>query len=122
MSMLTYRYRIKDSTSSTHLGRMAEAINYVWNYCQEVSLLAFRRDKTFLSAYDLHKLTAGTSKDLRLSADTIQQVCTEYATRRKQFKRGQRLGALPVARATGTQKPGYPLKAGHRYTTMVSGL
>ena len=96
--------------------------NYVWNYCQEVSLLAFRRDKTFLSAYDLHKLTAGTSKDLRLSADTIQQVCTEYATRRKQFKRGQRLGALPVARATGTQKPGYPLKAGHRYTTMVSGL
>jgi hypothetical protein len=40
--------------------------------------LAFRRDKTFLSAYDLHTLTAGTSKDLRLSADTIQQVCTEY--------------------------------------------
>ena len=58
MSMLTYRYRIKDSTSSTHLGRMAGAINYVWNFCNEVSLLAFRRDKTFLSAYDLHKLTA----------------------------------------------------------------
>jgi transposase len=52
-----------------------------------VSLLAFRRDKTFLSAYELHKLTAGTSKDLRLSADTIQQVCTEYVTRRKQFKK-----------------------------------
>ena len=87
MSMLTYRFRIKDSTSSTHLGRMAGAINYVWNFCNEVSLLAFRRDKTFLSAYDLHKLTAGTSKDLRLSADTIQQVCTEYVTRRKQFKK-----------------------------------
>ena len=43
-------------------------------------MLALRRDKTFLSAYDLHKLTAGTSKDLRLSADTIQQVCTEYVT------------------------------------------
>jgi transposase len=66
---------------------MAGAIHYVWNYCQEVSLLAFRRDKTFLSASDLHKLTAGTSKDLRLSADTIQQVCTEYVTRRKQFKK-----------------------------------
>ena len=50
-------------------------------------MLAFRRNKTFLSAYDLHKLTAGTSKDLRLSADTIQQVCTEYVTRRKQFKK-----------------------------------
>src|SRR5215510_14129709 len=87
MSLLTYTYRIKDSTSSTALCKMAGAINYVWNYCQEVSLLAFRRDKTFLSAYDLHKLTAGTSKDLRLSADTIQQVCTEYVTRRKQCKK-----------------------------------
>jgi putative transposase len=87
MSLLTYKYRIKDSTSSTALCKMAGAINYVYNFCQEVSLLAFRRDKTFLSAYDLHKLTAGTSKELRVSADTIQQVCTEYVTRRKQFKK-----------------------------------
>src|SRR6266704_474853 len=87
MSLLTYRYRIKDSTASKHLLQMAGAINYVWNYAQEVSLLAWRRDKTHLSAYDLHKLTAGTSKDLRLSADTIQQVCTEYITRRCQFKK-----------------------------------
>jgi IS605 OrfB family transposase len=87
VSILTYKYRIKDSTSGKHLGKMAGAINFVWNYCNEVSLLAFRRDKTFLSAYDLHKLTAGTSKDLRLSADTIQQVCMEYVTRRRQFKK-----------------------------------
>jgi len=66
---------------------MASAINYVWNYCQEVSLLAWRRDKTILSAYDLHKFTAGTSKDLCLSADTIQQVCTEYVTRRRHCKK-----------------------------------
>src|SRR5919108_5217855 len=87
MSTLTYRYRIKDATSSKHLMQMAHAINLVWNYCNEVSLLAYRRDKTFLSAYDLHKLTAGTSKALGLSADTIHQVCTEYVTRRKQFKK-----------------------------------
>ena len=86
MSLLTYRFRIKDATSGKHLDKMAGAINYVWNYCQEISLLAYRRDKTFLSAYDLHKLTAGTSKDLGLSADTIQQVCTEYVTRRRQCK------------------------------------
>jgi putative transposase len=78
MSILTYRYRLKDSSCHTHLDRMAGAINYVWNYCQEVSLLAFRRDKKILSAIDLHALTAGTSKDLHLSADTIQQVGTEY--------------------------------------------
>ena len=66
---------------------MVSAINYVWNYCNEVSLLAYRRDKTFLSAHDLRKLTADTSKDLCLSADTIQQVCTEYVTRRRQCKK-----------------------------------
>jgi len=71
MSILTYNYRIKDQISRTYLPQMASATNYVWNYCNEVSLLAYRRDKTFLSAYDLHKLTAGTSKDLRMSADTI---------------------------------------------------
>jgi IS605 OrfB family transposase len=87
MSMLTYNYRIKDATSKKHLLQMASAINYVWNYCNEVSIKAFKRDRTFLSAYDLHKLTTGTSKDLRLSADTIQQVCTEYVTRRRQFKK-----------------------------------
>src|SRR5438093_962851 len=87
MSTLTYRYRVKDQTSRAHLLQMASAINYVWNYCNEVSLLAYRRDKKLLSAYDLHKLTAGTSKDLWLSADTIQQVCTEYVTRKRQFKK-----------------------------------
>jgi transposase len=87
MSMLTYNYRIKDATSRHHLLQMASAINYVWNYCNQVSIKAFKRDRTFLTAYDLHKLTAGTSKDLRLSADTIQQVCTEYVTRRRQFKK-----------------------------------
>ena len=87
MSIITFRYRIKDATSGKHLNSMAMSINYVWNYCQEVSLLAWRRDKISLSAYDLQKLTAGASKDLRLSADTIQQVCTEYVTRCKQFKK-----------------------------------
>ena len=87
MSILTYRYRIKDASSRTHLFRMAGAVNSVWNDCKEVSLLAFRRAKALLTAYALHKLTAGTSTDLRLSADTIQQVCTEYVTRRRQYKK-----------------------------------
>jgi len=81
-----HRYRIKDAKSGKHLLKMAYAVNTVWNYCQEVSLLALRREKRWLSAYDLHALVAGTSKDLHLSADTIQQVCTEYVTRRRQCK------------------------------------
>ena len=128
MSTLTYRYRIQDQTSRTHLLKMASAINYVWNYCNEVSLLAFRRDQTFLSAYDLHKLTAGTSKDLRLSADTIQQVCTEYVTRRRQCKklklkwrsRKRSLGWIPFKAAYIRLDKDTVTYCGHRFRLWLS--
>ena len=128
MSILTYRYRIKDETSRTYLLKMAHAINYVWNYCQEVSLLAWRRDKTLLSAYDLHKLTAGTSKDLRLSADTIQQVCTEYVTRRRQChkiklkwrSRKRSLGWIPFKAAYIRLEDDTVTYCGHRFRLWLS--
>jgi putative transposase len=107
---------------------MAGAINYVWNYCQEVSLLAWRRDKTSLSAYDLHQLTAGTSKDLRLSADTIQQVCTEYVIRKRQFKklklkwrsRKRSLGWIPFKAAYIRLQDDTVTYCGHRFRLWLS--
>ncbi len=128
MSVLTYKYRIKDSTSRKHLSKMAGAIHCVWNYCNAVSLLAFRREKTFLSAYDLHKLTSGTSKDLRLSADTIQQVCTEYVTRRKQFKkiklkwrsRKRSLGWIPFKAVYIRLEEDTVTYCGHRFRVWLS--
>lgn len=86
-SLLTYRYRIKDETSGKHLQRMAWAVNTTWNYCQEVSLLALQREKRFLSAFDLINLCAGSSTELGISSETIAQVCREYVTRRRQFKK-----------------------------------
>src|SRR6266404_1347944 len=129
MSTITYRYRVKDQTSRAHLLQMTSAINYVWNYCNKVSLLAYRRDKTFLSAYDLHKLTAGTSKDLRLSADTIQQVCTEYVTRRRQCKkiklkwRAKRrsLGWIPFKAAYIRLEDDTITYCGHRFRLCLFG-
>jgi putative transposase len=128
MAMLTYHYRIKDQTSRTHLLTMASAINYVWNYCNEVSLLAYRRDKTFLSAYALHKLTAGTSKGLRLSADTIQQVCTEYVIRRRQCKqiklkwrsKKRSLGWIPFKAAYIKLMGDTVMYCGHRFRLWLS--
>ena len=81
--MLTYRYRIKDATSGKHLTRMAWAVNTVWNYCNEVSLLAWRRERRFLSAFDLINLTAGAGHELGLHTDTVSEVCQEYARRRR---------------------------------------
>jgi len=83
----TFRYRIKDSNSRAKLAKMASAVNYVWNYCNETSSYAIYRDYRFLSGFDLNNLTAGSSKELGISSTTIQEICSEYATRRKQFKK-----------------------------------
>lgn len=87
MSMLTFRYRVKDETSGKHLQRMAWAVHTVWNYCQEVNLLALQREKRSLTSYDLINLCAGASIDLGISSETIAEVCHEYVTRRRQFKK-----------------------------------
>jgi putative transposase len=128
MSILTFRYRIKDATSGKHLQHMAGAVNYVWNYCQEVSLLAWRREKRYLSAYDLHALTAGTSKDLHLSSQTIQAICEEYVTRKRQFKKlklkwrskKRSLGWIPWKSATLKLKGDTVIYGGHRFRLWLS--
>ena len=56
MSTLTYKYRIKDSQHRTYLVRLSYAANTVWNYCNEVSMLAWRRDRKWLTGYDLAHL------------------------------------------------------------------
>ena len=82
MSMLTFRYRIKDATKGKHLRRLAWACNTVWNWCNEVSMLALRREKRFLTAIDLINLTAGASTELGLHSDTIAEICREYVAKR----------------------------------------
>jgi IS605 OrfB family transposase len=81
--MLTFKYRIKDATTGTHLQRMAWAVNTVWNFCNEVSLLAWRREKRFLSAFELVNLTAGAGHALGLHTDTLSEICQAYVRKKK---------------------------------------
>jgi putative transposase len=85
MSAITYKYRIKDSQHRKHLTRLSWSVNYVWNYLNDVSLLAWRRDRKWLTGYDLANLCAGTGKELGLHSDTINELCLQYAKTRKQF-------------------------------------
>jgi putative transposase len=102
-SMLTFKYRIKDATKGKHLQRLAWAVNTVWNFCNEVSMLALRREKRFVSAVDLINLTAGSSVELGLHSDTIAEICREYvakrvASRKRRLKwrsRKRSLGWIP---------------------------
>lgn len=86
--MVTYRFRIKDS-SVAWLNQSARAVNFVWNYCNETSHFAIKNRSIFLSGYDLNNLTSGSSRELGISAVTIQSICEEYSTRRKQFKKSK---------------------------------
>src|SRR5690242_16343341 len=82
----TLRYRIKDASEMNRLGRLARAVNFVWNYCNETSYHAIRNHRKFLSAIDLKNLTSGSAKELGLNSVTVQAICEEYFVRRVQFK------------------------------------
>ncbi len=79
---LTYKFRLRD-TADSELARQSRAVNFVWNYCNEVQQQAVRRHRKWHSWQDLQKLTAGSSKELDLHAHTIQQVCQRYAHSRE---------------------------------------
>ena len=83
---LTIKLRLRD-THAAELNRQARAVNFVFNYCNETSRKAWSRDRKWLSAFDLQKLTAGSSHDLGLHAHTIQRVCAAFADAKSQAKR-----------------------------------
>ena len=110
----TLKIRVKDKHASV-LRRMARDVNQVFNFANETSSRAIRERGKWLSAYDLQKLTAGYSKcdGVTVGSGTVQLVCVEYATRRKQFKK-TRLNW----RVSNPKSPKYslgwiPFKGGH---------
>lgn len=86
----TLKLRVKDKHASL-LRKMARDVNTVWNFCNDTALKALRDRGEWLSGYDLQKLTAGFSKcdGVQVGSGTVQLVCVEYATRRRQFKKAR---------------------------------
>ncbi len=99
---LVYRYRVKSLNGL--LNTQARNVNFVWNYCNDRQKDALRFNRPWLSGFDLIKLCAGSSKELGLYSDTINDVCQQYAKSRSQFKR-------PYLRYRGIKSTGWiPLK------------
>ncbi|HDR9103756.1 TPA: transposase, partial [Burkholderia vietnamiensis] len=70
------------------LSAQAREVNFVWNYCNELSLKILNREGRFCSNADLDKYTAGATKTgLSLLAQTVQAVSKELVTRRRQFRK-----------------------------------
>lgn len=84
----TLKVRIRDKHSK-NLDQQAKAVNFVWNYVNELSHRSIKDRGVFLSAFDLHPYTKGANKELGLHSQTLQCVAKEYVTRRKQFKKSR---------------------------------
>lgn len=88
-STLTYKYRIKESNCSSQLSKMAGACNFVWNYANETSRLAWKRDRRWLSGFDMCYLVINTAKELGLHSHTIQAVVQEHAKKRDKHRKSK---------------------------------
>lgn len=90
--ILTYKYRIKDATSRKALCALSGKVNYVWNYVNEINKKSYVNYKQgsksrFLSAFDINNLLKGTSKELGLHSQTIQNISESYVSNRKTNKK-----------------------------------
>ena len=88
---LTLRLKVKSEVYSW-LNAAAKEANQVWNWANATSIDAADRNRRanakFLSGFDLCNLSAGATEYFeRIGADTIQRICTEYATKRRVAKR-----------------------------------
>jgi IS605 OrfB family transposase len=114
LAIKTLKLRIKDKHARV-LGQMAREVNQVFNFCNETSMRAIRERHQWLSGYDLQKLTAGYSQceGVTVGSGTVQLVCAEYATRRRQFKKA-RLNWRVSNRKSAKHSLGWvPFKGGH---------
>ncbi|MGH8132245.1 MAG: RNA-guided endonuclease InsQ/TnpB family protein, partial [Steroidobacteraceae bacterium] len=103
--ILVYRYRVK--SLSGLLNQQSRAVNYVWNYCNDIQKHALKWNKSWPSGFDLSALTVGCSKELGLHSSTVNAVCEQYAKSRGQHRR-------PYLRYRGKKSlPWVPLKGRH---------
>jgi putative transposase len=90
--VLTLRLKVKRQ-GYAWLNSAAIEINQVWNYANSTSYTAarpFTGKGSWLSAFDLDKLTAGAAEYFdHIGSETIQRVNAEFASRRKQFEKAK---------------------------------
>src|SRR5271156_3965355 len=88
----TLRLKVK-AEGHAWLNAAATEVNDVWNFANATSYKAARPcvgPSKWLTAFDLDKLTAGAMEHFeRIGSETIQRINSEFATRRKQFKKAK---------------------------------
>jgi len=130
MPTKTLKVRVKDKHRGL-LTQQARAVNFVWNYINELSSRAIKERGRFLSAFDIHPYTKGANKELGLHSQTLQCIAKEYVTRRIQFKKARlnwrksggakrSLGWIPINTGAAKWKNGQVFFNGHYYSVWDS--
>ena len=86
--MKTLKCRIKDKHAN-QLNKLAGAVNFVWNYVNDLSFKHLQRTGHFFSAYDIATYVKGSGEFLNLHSQTLQAVTETHAKSRKQFKKAK---------------------------------
>jgi putative transposase len=83
------RLRVKDKHAQWLCG-LAREVNTVFNYCNELSVKVFERERRFLSGFDFWPFLKGATRGdcaLHLPVQAVQAIAEEYARRRRQHQK-----------------------------------
>jgi putative transposase len=83
------RLRVKDKHAPLLRG-LAREVNTVFNYCNELSVKVFERERRFLSGFDFWPFLKGVTRGdcaLHLPVQAVQEIAEEYARRRRQHRK-----------------------------------
>lgn len=97
-TVITYKFKLKNGFN--RLSILSNKVNYIWNYCNQTSSYAIKKDRKILSEFELNNLTAGTSKILNINSYVVQSVTEYYYKSRTQ----QRKSKLNWRSSTGRRK------------------
>lgn len=84
--MQTLKIRIKGNCK--WLAKLANEVNFVWNYVNDLFFRNIQQRGKFLSAYDVDKYLVGATKEgLNLHIHTLQEIAFQYVVKRKMAKK-----------------------------------
>jgi putative transposase len=81
--------RVKDKHAAW-LSSLAREVNFVFNYCNDLSIKVYERERRFLSGVDFWPFLKGATRGedgLNLPAQAVQEIAEEYAHRRRQHRK-----------------------------------
>jgi putative transposase len=81
--------RVKDKHAAW-LSSLAREVNFVFNYCNDLSIKVFERERRFLSGFDFWPFLKGATRGedgLNLPVQAVQEIAEEYACRRRQHRK-----------------------------------